>query len=759
MSIRTVEYPASGRYRSGGEFEPLTFFFSTLPVATRCDLLLGYFSSTAIATLAEGFASFIVNGGTMRLVTNHVLNPNDISAIEKAEIIRETGSMGVQDYLLYDYRRLKGQLKAYGEHFFNCLAYLIAMDRVQLVSTRPKGSGGITHYKTGILSDTVEQVMFTSSCNFTYSGLLENLEVLDIKRSWGNDLEICGIAEQEEEFERIFSKQADFVEYLDTYQLKEQILTDFGRKQVSELLDDERKLLSDKKTKIKNSPKLIQMIEEAEQRMTIQAQTPRFPYKEGPRPYQYAAWQKWVENGRQGLFAMATGTGKTLTALNCVLEAYRESGQYNVLVLVPTKALAIQWAKEIQQFNFQEIVSTVTDTDWANQLARFSRRQKLGKADNLFIVTTYATFNAQRFQAGFYSTLCNPGSFTVIADEAHNLGAPKSLKNLPHGILCRIGLSATPERIYDDIGSAELYAFFNAQPPCYTVSYSMKKAIDEGVLCRYEYRPLLVSLESDEVDAYRELTAQLMNHFDGRTGQFKPSAERLLMLRKQIIHKARNKKRALREILAGLNAEGQRLAYTFIYVPEGYEPDYTNTDEHALQPDDRRIIDEYSQTLNDDGYNTHQFLGETTDGQRILRQFAEGKLDILLAMKCLDEGVDVPRTETAIFCASTGNPRQFVQRRGRILRQHPQKQRALIYDMVVVPPFDSIGQLKPGSLGSQEINIFKNELRRVVNFASLADNLIDLLTGEVCQLCETLHIDVYALINEFQDQQNQCENK
>lgn len=456
---------------------------------------------------------------------------------------------------------------------------------------------------------------------------------------------------------------------------------------------------------------------------------------------------------------MATGTGKTLTALNCVLEEYQQSGQYNVLVLVPTKALAIQWAQEIRQFNFQEIVSTVTDTDWPDRLAKFSLRQRLKKKDDLFIITTYATFNAKKFRAGFFDLLPNPASFTLIADEAHNLGAPKSLKNLPQGITHRIGLSATPERIYDDIGSAELYAFFNAHPPCYTVSYSMKKAIDEGVLCRYDYIPVLVQLESDEVEAYRDLTAQLMNHFDGRTGQFKPSAERLLMLRKQIIHKARNKKRALRQILSGLNAGGGRLAYTFIYVPEGYEPDYANADSHDLQPDDRRIIDEYSQTLNDDGYNTHQFLGETTDGQRILRQFAEGKLDILLAMKCLDEGVDVPRTETAIFCASTGNPRQFVQRRGRILRQHPQKHKAKIYDMVVVPPFDSIGQLAQTRLGSQEINIFKNELRRVVNFASLADNLTTILEDEVCQLCETLNIDIYALINEFQDQQNQCENR
>ncbi len=283
----------------------------------------------------------------------------------------------------------------------------------------------------------------------------------------------------------------------------------------------------------------------------------------------------------------------------------------------------------------------------------------------------------------------------------------------------------------------------------------MKRAIDQGILCRYDYMPLLVALEPDEADAYCALTAQLMNHFDARTKQFKPSANWLLMQRKQVIHKARNKKLALRRILNELKAEQQRLAYTFIYVPEGYEPDYTTADDHTLDPDDRRIIDDYSQTLNAEGYKTYQFLGETADGQRVLRQFAEGKLDILLAMKCLDEGVDVPRTETAIFCASTGNPRQFVQRRGRILRRHPQKQKARIYDMVVMPPLENL--TAQTGVEAQEVNMFKSELRRVANFAGLSDNLIDIMNGDVFRLAESLNIDVYQLLNDFQEQQNQCE--
>ncbi|MGI4822611.1 MAG: DEAD/DEAH box helicase family protein [Janthinobacterium lividum] len=686
------------------------------------------------------------------------MNPKDILAIEQAVDLKNSTDLSTGRYLIHDYTSLKSNLNQYGQHFFKCLAYLIASDRVQIVATRPKGTLGITHYKAGILSDGIDRIMFNASCNFTYSGLLENLEVLEVKQEWGSEKEQYAIAEQEIEFEQIFTKQSDLVEYLDTTQLKEHIQADFGGRELKELLDDERKLLTGKKQKI-NNPVLLKLIEEAEQRIMIQEQAPRFPHQEGPRQYQIQAYQKWVQNGHQGLFAMATGTGKTLTALNCILEEYRLSEHYNVIVAVPTKALALQWAKEVQQFNFKEIISTVTDKDWSERLSRFNYRQKLKKLDNVVIVTTYATFNGKKFRTGFLGEIPNPQVFTLVADEAHNLGSPQSLQYLPQTIIRRIGLSATPERVYDDIGSSQLYHFFNAQPPCYTFSYSMKKAIDAGVLCQYDYFPLLVSLEEDEAKEYRDLTVQLMSHFDQKTERFKDSAKWLLMSRKRVIHKARNKKIELEQILTSLQAEQKRLQYTFIYVPEGYEVDNSQVDEYTLDVEDVRIIDDYSESLIQAGYRTHQFLGETDDPQRIIRQFAEGKIDILLAMKCLDEGVDVPRTETAIFCSSTGNPRQFVQRRGRILRVHPAKPKARIYDMVVVPPFASINQSGAAALSSHEVNIFRNELRRVVNFVSLSDNQIDFMSSEVCSLCDSLSIDIHELVNEFKEQQKQCDSE
>ena len=86
-------------------------------------------------------------------------------------------------------------------------------------------------------------------------------------------------------------------------------------------------------------------------------------------------------------------------------------------------------------------------------------------------------------------------------------------------------------------------------------------------------------------------------------------------------------------------------------------------------------------------------------------------------MKCLDEGVDVPRSELAIFCASTGNPRQFIQRRGRVLRKHPDKHMAEIHDLVVAPEISA----SSNSFRMEQI-LLKGELQRVKNFSMLSEN-------------------------------------
>ena len=96
--------------------------------------------------------------------------------------------------------------------------------------------------------------------------------------------------------------------------------------------------------------------------------TPRIPYPSGPFPYQSDAYENWLKNDYQGMFAMATGTGKTVTSLNCVLNEWRKSGVYRALILVPTIALVNQWKEECNDFNFRDVIAVSSQFNWEDTL-------------------------------------------------------------------------------------------------------------------------------------------------------------------------------------------------------------------------------------------------------------------------------------------------------------------------------------------------------------------------------------------------------
>ena len=177
----------------------------------------------------------------------------------------------------------------------------------------------------------------------------------------------------------------------------------------------------------------------------------------------------------------------------------------------------------------------------------------------------------------------------------------------------------------------------------------------------------------------------------------------------------------LREIVQRCFVERGNLKYTLIYVPEGESTDDYFDDNESLpeEVETNRLIDRYTAIVRDVSSTTtvRKFVSGTTERDAMLKEFAEGKLDVLTSMKCLDEGVDVPRSELAIFCASTGNPRQFIQRRGRILRTHPDKRMAEIHDLVVVPTINTTE-----ANYAMERSMIKSEMMRVRDFASLSEN-------------------------------------
>jgi superfamily II DNA or RNA helicase len=709
--LDNISYPPTGEYRSGSDYEPVAFHLDALLESNKLDLLLGYFSSSAISVLSLGFAKFLCNGGKVRMIVNHVLSKQDKDAIIKGQ----TTSESTYNFTVEDIGKLKTSLDAYGQHFFECIAWLISSKRIEIKSVKPKSSYGIAHYKSGIFSDETNQVRFKSSCNFTANGLLENLEELSVRCSWKSFEEKQAIEEYQSYFENIFDGNASFAEFVPIQDVEEAILSEFGNKNLNELLVQEDQLLQKKKEHLTNQS-LIKVITRASEEIEKYASEPRFPYPSGARNYQKEAYQNWVNRGYKGIFGMATGTGKTITSLNCVLEEARKNTDktFRAIILVPTITLVEQWEKEAKSFNYSNIIMISSKSEWVPTLSTMLTYIRFGGSQSFIVICTYASFYRKKFQSYLIKF---PTDTILIADEGHNIASPKVLEVLPTIHLDkRIGLSATPKRIYDPDGTSAMEAFFNDSEP-YTYSFPMERAIDEGVLCQYMYFPHLVSLTSSELEEYKIISKKLMTLFDFKLGKFKESdlVETLLLARKRIIHKAANKLQATREILHQNFLEKGNLKFTFVYVPEGFLP--VQEEQFEENEEELRLINQYSLMIGDihSSIISSQFTSGIRNKDEILSQFQRGEIHVLTSMKCLDEGVDLPRAELAVFCSSTGNPRQFIQRRGRILRKHPDKHLATIHDLVVVPDFETM-QMDEKTF-NMERNLVQKELERVAHFA------------------------------------------
>lgn len=724
-------------YSTGDELGPKDFFTEALLESKSFDLGLGFFSTSGIRCLAYGFALFIANGGKMRVVINHILSDQDKRAIERGQsgIIE-----GFEDRILNDVTQLCSTLSRQDKHFFDCFSYLISTERIEFIATMSK-QGGLGHDKYGVFTDTNgDKVAFCGSANFSQAAMELNGETIMAFTSWKdrdrvNDLEM--------KFNSNWDDNNDHPIHIPMNKVTSYIKGRFGNIEIKQLLAREINLREideiDTTGTIESRPLPQYLIEKIE----YKEKEPRFPFPT-ERSIQIDAYNAWIANGKQGIFAMATGSGKTVTALNCLLHEYQESGYYKALITVPTRALAIQWKNEVEHFNFRNVCCTHTDNDWKERINKYTTFSNLDANQSIIIITTYATFIRNNIQH-FMRNTKGIESFVYIADEAHNLGAPGQIRNLPKNILYRIGLSATPERIYDEGGSKIIYNFFKSNPPQYTYRYTMKDAIwnsDPSILCHYDYYPILVDLTEEEMQEYSRITKKLRRFIDQETGRYRKTkrSDDLLMERKRVVHKAANKKIKVLDLLDTRRAEN-RLSYTFVFVPEGYEPDYAETDEYNIQDEDIHIIDEYSKIFREQGYLYHQYISGIDDAPNILDSFSRGDIQILLSMKCLDEGVDIPRAQYAIFIASTGNPRQFIQRRGRVLRTCAGKDKAYIWDLIVTPPDIE-------NTTNAERNLFLGELRRVVNFAALADNKLEIEYSELRTVCTTLGFDLHQMIEE-----------
>ena len=726
-----VTWPESFRYQTNTEWEPVGFFSEALCNATSFDLMLGFFSSSAINVLSYGFASFIYNGGKMRMIINDILNSDDISAISMAHDGKD-----LPFFDLKNLEKLSYTLNKRDKHFFECLAWLIRNDRIEIKIVRMVNGSGIAHTKCGTFSDGINRIGFEGSVNFSLSAFLHNKESLGVYCDWNGSADVGRINGIQKSFDNTFNGLDKDVEFIAAEDLKGYIHSRFNHKGLNELLDDELNLIENTeqqeipetvktalimaKVRVKRA---LEKIKEEE----VALANPHFPFPNGPRPYQNEAFERWKANGQKGFFAMATGTGKTITSLNCLLEIYKRLGYYKSIIVVPTIDLIDQWAEECRKFGFNNVIKIYSQSpSWKAEVANIELREQLniGKTSvDYILIVTYASLTKPNVYLKLFGL--PKGKVLLIADEAHNMGSPQLRKLLPQVPYSRrIGLSATPKRQFDEVGNRQIARFFGFSKDEYTYSYTMAEAIENGVLCRYYYYPHLVTLSDTEYEAYLDLSNKIAKYITFSGSDFKddPMLTALLIKRKRIVHKAVNKQSFFRSILTNHFNERKTLKYTLIYVPEGSSSDIGDEVGRDLYEEDSdaiHLIDLYTAIVRDidSSVTVSQFTSSSKNRNELLGAYASGKLDVLTSMKCLDEGVDVPRSELAIFCASTGNPRQFIQRRGRILRAHKDKEYAVIHDLVVAP---MVSNNSPAF--SVERNLLRSELNRVKDFAQLSEN-------------------------------------
>ncbi len=458
-----------------------------------------------------------------------------------------------------------------------------------------------------------------------------------------------------------------------------------------------------------NFLELYQLLAVAEDRVSYRVDpvalgSPQLPADLRLRSYQQQAVTNWFQNRGRGTLKMATGSGKTITALAIATQLYQQIGLQVLIVVCPFRHLVSQWGRECEKFNLQPILACDSIHKWQSRFSHELARINTQQQEFLTIVTTNETLITPGFQSQLKYL---PDRTLIIGDEVHNLGAKKRESSLPRNVGLRLALSATPERHYDEAGTQNILDYFGdiLQP-----EFTLKDAIAQGALVHYLYYPILVELTESETEEYlklsRAIARKLLFQSRDRAASYDdfdtPDLTPLLMQRARLIGAAANKLTALRELMR----DRLDTSHTLFYCGDG-------------SSDSTQQLAAVTHLLgNELGYRVNTYTAATSlpDRERLRQQFESGALQGLVAIRCLDEGIDIPAIEHAVILASSTNPRQFIQRRGRILRPDIGKDRATLYDMVVLPP-----QLDRDTLAIER-NLLKKELLRLVEFADLADN-------------------------------------
>lgn len=690
-------------YETGVDDLIMDFYVPMLANAKRYDRIAGFFSSTSLALSARGIAGLIANEGTMRIVASPRLSKEDVEvingSIEDPEtliancLLKGIDGSNIEDQFCKDH--------------VAALGWMLANNRLEMqiaVVTDPSGryttEQYLVHQKVGIFYDReFNAVSFSGSNNETASGWLGNVEEFKTFKSWEPGQQPY-LESDRRKFDAFWNHQRKGVRVEKLPEAVAQKLVEIGRD-----FDIEKVAIQ----------KYFEHTDSSSD--GIKKNPLRLFY------YQEDAVDKWIGNGENLLLEMATGTGKTRTAIGCMRHALKDRRKPLLTVIAcPQSTLTMQWKADIESLDLESPIDATqicdsTQHSWKRELKNKCRQLSTGLYDNLLVYTTHQTCSSPDFIEIIESAKRTDRFF--IGDEVHGMGASKTRNGLLNAYNMRLGLSATPSRWFDDEGSALISDYFGNDSYRFTIEQALSTPnplTNKPFLVNYNYHPCFITLTDDELEEYKKLSEKTtrMNNSKNKE-EFAEMLEFLLFQRADIEKEAENKYAELERILDELQEErssqGERLKDTIIFVSDGQLA-------RVLQILKKKHITAHKFTQAEGTSPSAKYQG-ISEREYLIQQFTKGKYQVLVAIKCLDEGIDIPSAKTGIIMASSTNPREYVQRIGRIIRQAPGKSSAALYDMILHP---DLSGFRDGALASFEEKVFRKGMVRVQDLCSNALN-------------------------------------
>lgn len=728
MSLR--DKTIKSEYRSLIDNVVQNFYIPLLNEASSYKRAVGYFSSSSLAEISKGIIPLAKKGikGSIQIVASPNLSDEDLDAIYRGYEDRDE----VIERSLLAELSTPDDMDPFSAERLNLLASLISSGvlDIKIAFTENEKGIGMYHEKMGLIEDEHNNVVaFSGSMNETSSGLSLNYETIDVFRNWGDSFESNQANLKVKAFEAIWENVDSGVQVRAFPNVTRTIVERY-RKSIVDYEIDKIQF----KTNIETSEK-----KENRQRGA------RIPEDVNLHDYQKDAIATWVGENYRGIFDMATGTGKTYTGLGAISKVSEDlNDNLAVIIVCPFQHLVEQWVEDIVKFNMKPIVgySSSSQKDWKQRLSNAIRDQKIREDKKFFcFVCTNATFSSEYVQNQI-EKIKSP--ILLVVDEAHNFGAQSYAQLLDDKYTYRLALSATLERYRDPEGTAALYQFFGKK----CINYTLERAIKEDKLTPYKYYPVLVYLNEEELQSYEDISYELSKHvIKGKNGRIKLDSygEILAIKRSRIVAGAIQKLDALIKTIEPYRHEHFILVYCGATNIVKKQSDQSETDEGDI-----RQIEAVTRLLgNTLDMKVSKFTAEENIETRasIKNHFKDGEdLQAIVAIKCLDEGVNIPGIKTAFILASTTNPKEYIQRRGRVLRKSPEtgKKYAEIYDFVTLPrPLDEVASLTEDQM-RRDLSLVKNEIARVVEFGRLSMNAMDAnqLVWEICD-CYHLPYDFY----------------